>query len=115
MVRAIVLPGRLAETAGESGLEPVELDEEERASLAELLAGEEELEDRLDAVSAFRPPRKAALLESLDLDPQEPEFLVVILAADADPGSAAIVQRTQEGETAGGFTLRARRDASSRG
>ena len=115
MVRAIVLPGRLAETAGESGLEPVELDEEERASLAELIAGEEELEDRLEAVSAFRPPRKAALLESLDLDPLEPEILVAILAADADPGSAAIVQRTQDGETAGGFTLRARRDASSRG
>jgi len=102
-----MLPGRLAETVGESGVEPVELDEEEQAALAELIAGENGL-DRLDS-NAYRLSRGGALLDSLDLDEHEPETVVVVVSESAEPGSAALVQRSQKGEVVGGFTLAARR------
>ena len=107
MVRAIVLPGRLAETAEEAGLERVELDEDEQAALAELIDAEDGL-DRLDP-NAYRPSRGGALLDSLDLDEHEPETVVVVVSESAEPGSAALVQRSQKGEVVGGFTLAARR------
>jgi hypothetical protein len=109
MLRALVLPGRLDESAREAGFKRLELDEEERASLAELIAAEDGLDERLDPANAYRPPPGGALLDSLDLDEDKPETVVMVVSESAEPGSATLVQRSQDGEVVGGFTLEARR------
>jgi photosystem II stability/assembly factor-like uncharacterized protein len=105
MIRGIVLSRRLSRLAKRAGLEQVALDEEERAELARLFLETPSLRSELDAQSAYRSTHGGAWLKSLTLDPEKPEPIVVLVAANPRAGTCSLVQWDENDTVVGGWTL----------
>ena len=83
------------------------LDAEDKAALDAVLAANPDLAKNLDRKTAYKPIG-TEVVPAFELADDGPENLVVLLEPDPAPGSYSLLQRREDGEITGGFTLEAR-------
>jgi photosystem II stability/assembly factor-like uncharacterized protein len=106
ILRGIVLSKRLSRLAQEAELEKVELTPADKAALERLTKENPALKDTLDVSTAYRAPRNLWLRE-FELDPEKPEPLVLLLTPRPPAGSWSLLQRNEQSQVVGGYTLQA--------
>jgi photosystem II stability/assembly factor-like uncharacterized protein len=105
IVAAVVLSKRLSKIARSSEIASVELSEDQVVELRKLLRRHPELAEQLDTRTAWAPPTDRRWIKPFELDRRVPEPVVLLVSSRARRGAWSIVQRNEEGEVVGGFTL----------
>jgi hypothetical protein len=110
-----VLPRRLGRLAAEGALVAGRVGEAWRPELVALVREEPGLAGRLDLATAFAPPQGppgsglARWLRGFDLDPHQPEPLLLLLRTPPPSGRGSLLLLDADGGLLGGHTFRVAR------
>ena len=105
IVRGIVLSRHLVQFAQKAKLRKIDLTEDDRVELANLVRRFPKLRDKLDLTTAFQVQRKGMWLKSFELEKETSDVLVVLVNPRNRRGSCALIQQAEDGRVIGGFTL----------
>jgi hypothetical protein len=107
LVAGLLLGPRLAAAAAAAGLAPARPPDAWRPDLVAVVQDDPGLAERLDLATAFAPPPPdRPWLEGVDLDPERPEALLLLLHQPDRPGGGSLLLRDAGGRVVGGHTLR---------
>ena len=102
----VVLSKRLAEVALRAELAKVKLDDTAQTKLRELVKAHPGLE--LNMEQGFAVPRDGVFLKGVELQPDRPEPLALLIRDDAPAGMTSVFQVDERGTVVGGFTVEVR-------
>jgi photosystem II stability/assembly factor-like uncharacterized protein len=114
MVRGVLFSKRLARLAQKAKLERVKLSASDKQEVQKFFSANPRLKAKLAPI-AYRSPRGGVWLESLELDPKEPEQIVVLTEPKIGRGHWSFVLRAEDGNEIGGFTLQSNEAEQVRG
>jgi hypothetical protein len=107
LVAGLLLGPRLAGPAGAAGLEPARPPDAWRPELVAVVQQDPGLAERLDLTTAFpAPSADGPWLGGIQLDPERPEALLLLLRQPARPGGGSLLLLDAAGRVVGGHTLR---------
>ena len=107
LAAGLLLGPRLAEPARAAGLEPARSPDAWRPDLVAVVQQDPGLAERLDLTTAFpAPSADGPWLGGIELDPERPEALLLLLREPVRPGGGSLLLLDGEGRVVGGHTLR---------
>ncbi|HEU4398531.1 MAG TPA: hypothetical protein VFU54_11945 [Actinomycetota bacterium] len=107
LVAGVLLSPRLAGPARAAGLEPARPPDAWRPELVAVVQQDPGLAERLDLTAAFPAPSgDGPWLGGLELDPERPEPLLLLLHERVRPGGGSLLLLDAAGRVVGGHTLR---------
>jgi len=107
LVAGLLLGPRLAERARAAGLEAARPPDAWRPDLVAVVQQDPGLAERLDLTAAFpAPPAGGPWLDGIELDPERPEALLLLLREPVRPGGGSLLLLDGAGRVVGGHTLR---------
>jgi hypothetical protein len=115
LTAGLVLPRKLGGLAAEGGLAAGRVGEAWRPELVALVREEPGLAGRLDLATVFAPPegpRGRGLerwLEGMDLDPHQPEPVLLLLRTPPPSGRGSLLSLEADGGLLGGHTFQVAR------
>ena len=106
-----MLSKKMDKYAKAAGLKKLKLDDDVRSELERMTKLDPTLKKSISHKTAYAVGKSGFQLQSVLLAADKPEPLVVLVNPAAKNCRVSLVQRDQDGEIVGGFTMRTRRES----